>query len=186
MRVLKAACRDQPQPGALLAISGSIFSSTPVTSANSSTSATPENPGLSPGAKVGIGLGVPALVLTLFLILGLWYQRKKYSPSRHRRMDERWGDHHISSPVPNWAEHRANNEQATPPSGRLTKFGAQTHASVLSSPRSFAEQRDRDQFLLQELPTQRQKRPTPAVTVDTTNVFRGRIRDDPSPHSLFG
>ncbi len=189
MRVLKAGCQQQPQSGALLGISGSIFSSTPIVSTGSSasSSATP-NPsgqsGLSPGAKVGIGLGVPAAVLILVLLFGCLYQRKRDLRKRHHGMSERWGDKFITSPVPGWTQYRPDAERPIPQNESLDNYHHPQYASEV--PNHGNGGGPQDKFVLQEIPLARHKSPPPAVTIDTRNVRRGRGWEDPSPQSLFG
>lgn len=183
--MLKAACQQQPQPGVLLEITGAIFSSTPIGSTTSASSATPTGqPGLSVGAKVGIGLGVPAAVLTILLIFGFWYSRRLTSPTRHQRMDERWGDRPISSPVPGWSQHRSDSEPTVWRNEGPAKYYKPPYRPEV--PRHGSGREVHDKVALQDIPPPRQKRPVPAVTVDTRNLHHRRTWDDPSPHTLFG
>ena len=185
MKVLKAACQQQLQPGALLGITGLIFSSTSIVSATSAPSATPTGQaGLSVGAKVGIGLGVPAAVLTILLIFGFWYTRRQTRPTGHQRMDERWGDRSISSPIPGWSQHRSDREQNVWQDEGPAHYYKPPYK--LEVPKRGNGREVYDQVALQDLHPPRQQRPVPAVTVDTRNLHHGRSWEDPSPHSLFG
>lgn len=184
LRVLKAGCHQQPQPGALLGISGSIFSSNPVVSTDTSTSSKSSGQsGLSTGAKVGIGLGVPAAVLILVLVIGCWFQRKKDRRNGHHRMNERWGDKSITSPVPGWTQYSPGTKRTVPPRGVVDNYYQPQYAFEASDYDERA--RHHDKFVLQDIPLPRQKPPPPAVRIDTRNLRRQRDRNDPSPQSLF-
>ncbi|KAI9876916.1 MAG: hypothetical protein M1830_005293 [Pleopsidium flavum] len=189
MRVLKAGCQQQPQPGARLGISGSVFSSTPIVSTSSSASpSTTPNPsgqwGLSAGAKVGIGLGVPAALLIILLLFGCWYQRKRDLRKRHHGMNERWGDKSITSPVPGWTQYRPDPERPMPQNESPHDYDQAQYASDM--PKHGNGGGHHEKLVLQEIPLPRHKSPPPAMTVDTRNVPRGHGWEDPSPQSLFG
>lgn len=185
MKVLKAACQQQPQPGASLGITGSIFSSTPIVSTTSASSAaTTPQPGLPVGAKVGIGLGVPAAVLTMLLIFIFWYLRRQTRQTGHQRMDERWGDRYISSPLPGWSQHRSADEHTGwQNDGSANYYSQPPYRPDAANYRNGGGVHER--VLLQDIPVPRPKRPVPTVTVDTRNLHYERNGGDPSPHSLF-
>jgi len=185
MKVLKAACQQQPQPGASLGITGSIFSSTPIVSTTSASSAaTTPQPGIPVGAKVGIGLGVPAAVLITLLIFIFWYLRRQTRQTGHQRMDERWGDRYISSPLPGRSRHRSAAEHT----GWQNDGSANYYYQPPYRPDAPNYQNGggvHERVLLQDIPVPRPKRPVPTVTVDTRNLHYGRNVGDPTPHSLF-
>jgi hypothetical protein len=183
MKVLKAACQQQPQAGASLGMTGSIFSSTPIVSTTSASSANATaQSGLTVGAKVGIGLGVPAAVLTMLLIFVFWYSRRQTRPTGHHRMDERWGDRDISTPLPGWSQNRSDAEQTVWQNEGSAKYYQPPYKTDAPSHRNGAGFHER--VPLQDIPVPRLKRPVPAMRVDTRNLYHGQ-NTGPVPHSVF-
>lgn len=184
LKVLKTACQQHPQPGASLGITGSIFSSNPVgsTTSNSSAEATTQS-GLSVGAKVGIGLGVPAAVLSILFIFVFWYLRRHTRPTGHQRMDERWGDRYISSPLPGWSGHRADARQTVCQDEGSANYYPPPHKT--SGPQYGDGGAVHERVDLQDMSVPKPKRALPAVTVDTRNLHHGRNGWNSSANSLF-
>ena len=99
-------------------------------------------------------------------------------------MDERWGDQQITSPVPGWTQYRPDAGRVVPQNEGFGNYGRSTYRP--EGPGRGNSEGHPDKIILQKVPSPRQKRPVPAVTVDTRHVRRGQTSEDQSPYSLFG
>jgi hypothetical protein len=111
LTALQAGCIQQPPPGTLIGLEGSVFSTTPVNitfpgsnqSPTSSSKATHKS-GLPQGAVIGIAVGLAILLLVTIAILIVCAQKRKNlkrlnKKSLHSPLDSRFGATNITAPT---------------------------------------------------------------------------------------
>lgn len=98
---LEAGCEQQPVPGTLLGLSGSLFSESSVNTTSNNTTASPKDDTpshLSTGAIVGIAVGTGVLFLAGIVLFILYYCRQKRYNKEDRARRASYASYLHSSP----------------------------------------------------------------------------------------